>query len=655
MIRRLVFALACLVQATGANAQEIIHRFDSLVQVARDGTLTVTETIAVRAEGREIKRGIYRDFPLTFQDAEGRSREVTFKLLGVTRDGKSEPHFTRRANNGIRIYAGEESVLLRRGDYVYTFKYETGRQLRWFDGGAELYWNVTGNEWVFPIERARVRVELPGGARPDKWTAFTGPFGARGTAWRGDIDSNGALSVETTQRLARNEGFSIVAALPEGAVEPPSAAQRLWYLFLDYRGWILTALGLGLVFAYYAFAWSAVGRDPKRGTIIPLFHPPEGVSPALANYVYNWGLSRNLWRAFTAASLSLGVRGLIQFEANNGDLKLKGTSKEPQGGREILPPGERAIYDWVRSEGGNAAIDRANGTSVAKIGKDFRERIEGENKNKFFRKNLGYFFAGLALTAVSVVGVLVFGGLRPNDLFALFFMGFASIWLGLFLIPILLAVFRGVTSGSVFHTALVIIAVLAFVFLAGSQVISALSSLGAEMLPLFVYAITDHPFPFVLIGSFAALNGLFLYLLRAPTDVGAKIMDELEGLRLYLNTAEAARLNMNAPEITTERFEALLPYAVALDVEKPWAEAFAAALTRAHPGEAAPEYRPSWGGGRIYSANSIGSAVSSSVAAATGAFASALPPSSSGSSGFSSGGGGGGSGGGGGGGGGGGW
>jgi uncharacterized membrane protein len=137
--------------------------------------------------------------------------------------------------------------------------------------------------------------------------------------------------------------------------------------------------------------------------------------------------------------------------------------------------------------------------------------------------------------------------------------------------------------------------------------------------------------------------------------VGAKIMDDLEGLRLYLNTAEAARLNTNAPEITTERFEALLPYAVALDVEKPWAEAFAAALTRAHPGEAAPEYRPSWGGGRIYSANSIGSAVSSSVAAATGAFASALPPSSSGSSGFSSGGGGGGSGGGGGGGGGGGW
>lgn len=57
------------------------------------------------------------------------------------------------------------------------------------------------------------------------------------------------------------------------------------------------------------------------------------------------------------------------------------------------------------------------------------------------------------------------------------------------------------------------------------------------------------------------------------------------GLRLYLETAESDRLNLNAPEITRERFEALLPYAVALDVEKPWSDAFAAALRRAHPGD----------------------------------------------------------------------
>jgi uncharacterized membrane protein YgcG len=654
MIRRAcsaIFFLA-LAGAGTATAQEIIHRFDSLVQVARDGTLTVTETIAVRAEGREIKRGIFRDFPLIFRDEEGRRREVTFTLLGVTRDGRPEPHFTRRSSNGIRIYAGEENVLLRRGAYVYTFTYESGRQIRWFDGAAELFWNVTGNEWAFPIARASVRVELPGGARPDKWTAYTGPFGARGTAWRGDIDSNGILAVETTERLERNEGLSIVVALPEGAVEPPSAAQEFGYLLLDYRGWILGALGLTVLLGYYGFAWHAVGRDPKVGTIIPLFYPPEGVSPALANYVHNWGLGRNLWRAFTAAVLSLAVRGLVLFDEKDGDLTLKTSNRGADRLKEPLPPGEQAILGWLTQRGGIATIDKANGAAVASIGKKFRESIETENRNKFFRKNLGYFLAGVALTVAVIIGVIAFGGLRHEDYMILFFIGFASIWLGVFFIPLIMAVFRGLTSGASFHTALIAIAIAAFVFFVGTNVMSAILSVGAEAWPFFIEAILEHPFPFALVSSFAAVNGLFLYLLRAPTDIGRQVMDEIEGLRLYLQTAEAARLNMNGPEITTERFEALLPYAVALDVEKPWAEAFQSALARAQPGAEA-SYQPAWSSGRSWSGANIVNAVSSSVAAATGAFTSAVPASSSGSSGFSSGGGG--SGGGGGGGGGGGW
>ena len=110
--------------------------------------------------------------------------------------------------------------------------------------------------------------------------------------------------------------------------------------------------------------------------------------------------------------------------------------------------------------------------------------------------------------------------------------------------------------------------------------------------------LSSYPFPFVLVTAFTALNGMFLYLMRAPTTLGRPVMDQLAGFRLYLETAEADRLNMpGAPDITAERFEALLPYAVALDVEKPWADAFAAALKRAHPEDADPmrHYQPSWG------------------------------------------------------------
>ena len=93
-----------------------------------------------------------------------------------------------------------------------------------------------------------------------------------------------------------------------------------------------------------------------------------------------------------------------------------------------------------------------------------------------------------------------------------------------------------------------------------------------DALPAVWAYVENYPFPFVLVGAFAMVNGLFFYLLRAPTALGRPIMDQLAGLRLYLQTAESDRLK-NAPEITAERFEVLLPYAVALDVEKPWSDA----------------------------------------------------------------------------------
>ena len=165
--------------------------------------------------------------------------------------------------------------------------------------------------------------------------------------------------------------------------------------------------------------------------------------------------------------------------------------------------------------------------------------------------------------------------------------------------------------------------------------------------------VSDDPFPFVLVSSFAAVNGLFLYLMKAPTALGRPVMDQLDGLKLYLETAEKDRLNIQAPEITPDHFEALLPYAVALDVEKPWADAFAAALKRAHPDDPDPmrSYQPGWASGGSWSGGNFGGAVAATVSGMSSALASAATV-SSGSSGF---GGGGGSGGGGGGGGGGGW
>jgi len=285
-------------------AAEVIQSFNSDVRVAKDGELTVKEVIRVRAEGNDIRHGIYRDFPLTFRDASGAVREVDFKLIGVERDGRAETYSTTRQQGIIRIYAGDKDTIVSRGDHTYVFRYRTGRQIRWFDGKPELNWNVTGNFWRFPIFEVTYHMETVAGGAPVRWTAFTGRLGARGMDWQGSVGALGSLSVGTTKRLAPGEGLTVVAQLPADAVDPPSQNTLLWYQIFDNRRWIFGGIGFVLVLIYYVAAWSAVGRDPKAGTIIPLFEPPKGISPALANYIHKWGLGREKWRAFTAATAS---------------------------------------------------------------------------------------------------------------------------------------------------------------------------------------------------------------------------------------------------------------------------------------------------------------------------------------------------------------
>jgi len=119
----------------------------------------------------------------------------------------------------------------------------------------------------------------------------------------------------------------------------------------------------------------------------------------------------------------------------------------------------------------------------------------------------------------------------------------------------------------------------------------------------------------------------FVFLMRAPTPAGRLIMDEIEGFKMYLDTAERDRLDrMQSPQLTPEVFETFLPFAFA------------------------GGYHPAWYVGNrsgLSALGHIGNEFSSSFSSAI-ASSSSPPGSSSGSGGGGSSGGGGGGGGGGG-------
>lgn len=624
-----------------ARAEEFFDRYDSDIKVAKNGTLTVTEAMRVYAEGNQIRRGIYRDFPLTFVDANGRELQVGFKILSVERDGKPEPYHTETIRRGVRIYFGSADVLLDPGYHDYRLTYETTRQIRFFDSHDELFWNVTGTEWAFPIRQASATVTLPEGVRAEELTYFTGPLGATDKNARAENLGNRA-TFETTRPLGVMEGLTIGVKMPAGSITKPTVAEERMLFLQDNKSLFLAFGGLILVVVYYLWAWLSVGRDPPAGVVVPRWDAPEGMSPALVNYIDEKGFGGQGWTAVSASFLNLAVKGLVDLKDLKNSIVVERTVKPVEG---VLPTGEAALMSSLGAAG-LFVIEKSNGKRVQTLGKDFREAMEREHRRKYYIANWPQAIGGVLLSLVCLAALLIFGSLPEDGIALVVAPIFASVFISIFAV----ALGQNLRQARSLGARIFAVAIIAFV---GFIV---LTVFGGLAIGFFVTGAANGQLPLLAaLCGILVTNLVFFFLMGAPTPLGRRMMDGIEGLRQYLTLAEKDRMNMaGAPEMSPRHFETLLPYAVALGVEKPWAETFDRWLLAAAAAGAAASYHPAWYHGDSFSSGSFSNRMGGFAGSMASTMTSSLPdPPKSSSSGFSSGGGS--SGGGGGGGGGGGW
>jgi hypothetical protein len=264
----LAVMLSLVISGTGiaAAASERILSFASAITVDPDASMLVTETIKVVSSGDQIKRGIYRDFPTTYKDRAGNTYVVGFMIQTVARDGRPEAHHTEALSNGIRVYMGQKEALLPPGEHTYTLSYRTDRQIGFFKDHDELYWNVTGNGWIFPIETAAATVLLPPGVPADGITlaGYTGPTGATGQNFTAALAPDGKAVFKTTRRLNANEGLTLVVSWPKGFVREPTPREKAAHFLKNNLTLLAAVIGFGVLLLYYLLAWFAAGRDPAR-------------------------------------------------------------------------------------------------------------------------------------------------------------------------------------------------------------------------------------------------------------------------------------------------------------------------------------------------------------------------------------------------------
>ena len=636
MIWRVLFWLALFVPLVfSAMADERILDYQSDIEVFVDGSMQVTETIHVRAEQKEIKRGIYRDFPTDYKDRFGNRYRVGFEVLDAKRDGHQESWHTKAQGNGVRVYLGDKNIYLGKGDYTYAITYRTNRQLGFFDDHDELYWNVTGNHWSFPIDAVSVRVTLPEGLRAEQLApeAYTGPLGAKGEDYSASVDYDARVHFETTRAFVKGEGLTIVVSWPKGYVHEPTRREEINFLLRDNQIWVILLIGLSALVAYYLLAWVMVGRDPQSGVVITRYEPPVGLSPGSSRYVDRMGYDH---KTFAAALVNLAVKGLIEIKEEGREYTLTRTSNPP----DDLAAGEKAILKHLfrNLKGTSITLERSKHATIRKALKAHEAALSRNSEKVYFVRNRGWLIPGI------VFSVLIYGGViygLPNTELKMTGL-FLSVWLTFWTLGVFSLgkkvwhAWRTLNSpldtiGAVFITCFSVpffAAEVAVIGILGSQVSVTL--------------------PVVLISAIV-INLLFHHLIKAPTRAGRHLLDEMEGFRQFLEVAEREEMNFrNPPEKTPELFERFLPYALALGVEQHWMERFAGLFVRLE--ERGENYRPVWYHGNNWQMHNLGnfsSALGNSLGSALSS-SSTAPGSSSGSGGGGSSGGGGGGGGGGG-------
>ncbi len=221
--------------------------------------------------------------------------------------------------------------------------------------------------------------------------------------------------------------------------------------------------------------------------------------------------------------------------------------------------------------------------SACKRAGNFRSAIEKEHRGKYYRGNLGYTIGGVVLSLLVLGALIGFGDVHPDSVVALAVPAVGGVIWGRAAVSAARAFLRRRTLVRRIFAAIGF-SVVGFILFCviGFFVITAIDSIDTGEWPVFAA-----------VGGLALVNVVFFVLMGAPTPLGAKLMAGIEGLKTYLTLAERDRLNMaGAPKMSPQHFETLLPYAVALGVERPWSDTFETWLQAPRPVRRRPPTSP---------------------------------------------------------------
>ena len=528
-MKKLFLFVFCLILASCGQAAarmpdaEVITNYHSVIEPQRDGTAVISEFITVNRSGLKIKRGIYRDLPLT--------GGVSYSVIAVRRDGRPEPYFTERRGKFLRINTGDDNPLPENGLYTYELRYKASNVVRNFGGCDEISWNVTGNGWAFPIWNASAEIKLPDGVKLSRQSAFVG---LRGSTEKGRISGRTAFA---GRLLNLHEGLTYVVRFEKRFLERPVRQEKPFPLpFSPVWGMIVPVLFYGVL------TWMRFGRNPASLPVMPRFDPPEGVSAALAGYVYSYG--RMLSGKYFSMAVIEGVQqGFLKMSKDGSGIVIE-ENRPPENERE-------KVFTNIFMSVFPIKFNRRVLPRVSFAVKEFERKLKKES-SPYIVKNTLWTFIGVALV-LGMMFLLLAVLQERTDLAVMMcppaFFCYVAEFIIFFLIRNNEYKKRKFQSASAFFASLI------FLF----WPVSVLLSIQED------YSPAGHK---ILICTFIfeLLLPVYSFLMIRLTEDGKRLSEHIKGLKMFMDGENGGGFL----KASAEKTDRLLPYAVLFGMEKEW-------------------------------------------------------------------------------------
>lgn len=233
----------------------VIENFQSTIEVNKDTSLTVTETIWARFN--IPKHGIFRVIPVVYS-AKGKTIRAHLKIISIAdENGQPYQYQTSTLNQSLNLKIGDPNQTFT-GSKTYVIKYNISKVLLRYNDHEEVYWNVVGREWDTTIQKAVAIVYSPL-AEIKKAECFAGTAGSTTRNCEAYHDIRTATITANTP-LSWGQDFTVVIALDKkNQLHFPNFLQRIIIFLTDNWGYPVALLPLGIIF----LAWYKKGRDLK--------------------------------------------------------------------------------------------------------------------------------------------------------------------------------------------------------------------------------------------------------------------------------------------------------------------------------------------------------------------------------------------------------